>query len=86
MTYIQKQLSEADKEELQKCIDSPVYFYNKYFKNENQKELTEKEYNEFIEERRNNPLKRRKIYAEYPMIPKDCYQILPEFLKTNIKD
>jgi hypothetical protein len=36
--------------EIEKCINSPVYFYNKYLKKEWQKELTESEYQKFTEE------------------------------------
>jgi hypothetical protein len=60
---VSSRLSSADQEELQKCKDSPVYFYNKYVRKEEQKELTEAEYNDFVKQveyQRNMPLKLRK--------------------------
>lgn len=38
------------KKEMQKCKESPVYFYNTYFKTKNQKDLTEDEWNKSIQE------------------------------------
>lgn len=58
-----------DKKELQKCKDSPVYFYNKYFRNKWQKELTESEYKDFIKQieyQSNIPLKLRSHYKDKP--------------------
>lgn len=53
--------------EIQKCIDSPVYFYNNYCKQPNQEELTEEEYNDFLKvleyhEKMGVPLKLRSHY------------------------
>lgn len=62
-TDVSSRLSSADQEELQKCKDSFVYFYNKYLKKEGQKELTEAEYNDFVKQveyQRNMPLKLRR--------------------------
>jgi hypothetical protein len=79
-----KELSLAAQDELQKCKDSPVYFYNKYVRKEGQKELTETEYAMFqkrIEHQRNMPLKLRKHYKDYPLLPSECFEQLPDFLK-----
>ena len=73
-------------EELQKCKDSPVYFYNKYVKKEGQKELTEDEYKDFVKQveyQRNNPLKLRSHYKDRPLTPDQCYEKLPDFLKNG---
>lgn len=43
-------MSPEDKEELQKCKDSPLYFYNKYWRREGQREITESEYEAFMEQ------------------------------------
>ena len=69
---ISNHLSSSDQDELQKCKDSPVYFYNKYVRREGQKELTEVEYNNFVnqvEYQRNMPLKLRKHYKDIPLLP-----------------
>jgi hypothetical protein len=83
---VSSRLSSADQEELQKCKDSPVYFYNKYVRKEGQKELTEAEYNDFVKQveyKRNMPLKLRKHYKYRPLLPRECYDKLPDFLKNG---
>ena len=75
--HIRSLLSSADQEELQKCKDSPVYFYNNYVRKEGQKELTEAEYNDFVKQveyQRNMPLKLRKHYNDRPMLPSECFE------------
>lgn len=75
-TDVSSRLSSADQEELQKCKDSPVYFYNKYVREEGQKELTEDEYNDFVkqvESQRNTPMKLRKYYKDRPLLPSECF-------------
>ena len=70
--------------EFQKCKDSPVYFYNKYVREEGQKELTETEYKEFtkqVEFQRNMSLKLRRFYQVRPSTIDQCYKELPDFLK-----
>ena len=81
---VSSRLSSVDQEELQKCKDSPVYFYNKYVREEGQKELTEAKYNDFVKQveyQRNMPLKLRKHYKDRPLLPSECYEKLPDFLK-----
>ena len=83
---VSHRLSQVDPEELQKCKDSPVYFYNKYVRKEEQKELTEAEYEEFVKQmeyRRNMPLKLRSYYKDRPLTPDQCYEKLPDFLKDG---
>ena len=83
---VSSRLSSADQEELQKCKDSPVYFYNNYVRKEGQKELTEAEYNDFVKQveyQRNMPLKLRKHYKDRPMLPSECFEKLPDFLKNG---
>ena len=83
---VSHRLSQADQAELQKCKDSPVYFYNKYVRKEGQKELTEAEYENFVKQveyQRNMPLKLRSIYKSRPLIPDQCYEKLPDFLKNS---
>ena len=83
---VSSRLSSADQEELQKCEDSPVYFYNKYVRKEGQKELTESEYKDFVKQveyQRNMPLKLRKHYKDRPLLPSECYEKLPDFLKNG---
>ena len=75
-----------DKNELQKCKDSPVYFYNKYVRKETQRELTEAEYAELIKQseyQRNMPLKLRRRYKDRPLTPEQMFEKLPEFLKNG---
>jgi len=83
---VSHRLSKADKKELQKCKDSPVYFYNKYVRKESQKELTEVEYDDFVkkmEYQRNIPLKLRSYYKDIQLTPDQCYEKLPDFLKNS---
>ena len=85
-TDVSSRLSSADQEELQKCKNSPVYFYNKYVRMEGQKELTEAEYNDFVKQveyQRNMPLKLRKHYKDRPMLPSECFEKLTDFLKNG---
>lgn len=73
-------LSATDQEELDKCKNSPVYFYNKYVRKEGQKEVTEAEWHavvEMIERKRNVPLKLRKHYQDLPLLPDECFKIQP---------
>lgn len=37
-----------DKEEIERCVQSPVYFYNRYVRKEGQKVLTEEEYRQYV--------------------------------------
>lgn len=72
-------LSSADQEEIQKCKDSSIYFYNKYVRKEGQKELTEAEYNDFVKQveyQRNMPSKLRKHYKNRTLLPSECYEKL----------
>ncbi len=83
---VSSRLSSADPEELQKCKDSPVYFYNKYVRKDGQKELTEAEYNDIVKQSEyqiNMPLKLQKHYKERPLLPSECYKKLPDFLKND---
>jgi hypothetical protein len=80
-------LSSSDQEEIQKCKDSPVYFYNRYVRKEGQKEFTEGEFLDFVKQveyERNLPFKLRKNYKNYPLLSSECYEKLPDFLK-NVK-
>lgn len=69
---------EENKEEMQKCKDSPVYFYNNYARKEGEKELTEEEYNywlEAIEKQRKMPLKLRGDYTRhYPLTINEAFK------------
>lgn len=79
-------LSQADQEELQKCKNSPVYFYNKYVRKEGQKELTEAEYEDFVKQleyKRYMPLKLRNHYKDRPLTPSQRYKKLLDFLKIG---
>jgi hypothetical protein len=83
---VSSRLLSADQEELQKCKDSLVYFYNKFFRKEGQNELTETEYNDFVKQveyQRNMLLKLRKHYKDRPLFLSECYEKLPDFLKNG---
>src|SRR5690606_28162906 len=83
---VSSRLSSTDQKELQKCKDSPVYFYNKYVRKEGQKELTKAEYDDFVKQveyQRNMPLKLRKHYKDQPLLPSECFAKLPDFLKNG---
>lgn len=83
---VSHRLSQVDQEELQKCKDSPVYFYNKYVRKEGQKELTQAEYENFVKQveyQRNMPLKLRSHYRDRPLTPDQRYEKLPDFLKNG---
>lgn len=56
--------------ELQKCKDSPAYFYNTYFRKEGQKEYTDQEWQEVVEMSRMAHLKPR--LKAYPLKPSEC--------------
>jgi hypothetical protein len=74
---VSHRLSQADQKELQKCEDSPVYFYNKYVRKEGQKELTEDEYKDFVKQveyQRKTRLKLRKFLKNRPLTPDECYE------------
>ena len=71
-------------EELDKCTASPVYFYNKYVRKEGMKELTEEEFKEQVtlyENIRNTPIRRRNM--DRPLLPAECFEKLPSFLKVG---
>ena len=68
---IAERLSQADTEELKRCEDSPVYFYNKYVRKEGQKELSEFELKAMADERDGS----ERAKAEYPMTPDQCYEL-----------
>ena len=83
---VSSRLSSADELEVQKCKDSLVYFYNKYVRKEGQRELTKAEYEAFVKQaeyQRNMPLKLRSHYKDRPLLPSDCYDKLPDFLKNG---
>ena len=83
---VSHRLSQADQDELQKCKDSPVYFYNKYVRKEGQRELTKAEYEAFVKQaeyQRNMPLKLRSHYKDRPLTLNQCYEKLPDFLKNG---
>lgn len=76
---VSHRLSQVDQEELQKCKDSPIYFYNKYVRKEGQKELTQDEYEDFfkqVEYLRNMPLKLQRHYKDRPFTIDQCYENL----------
>jgi len=82
---IKDRLSKADDKELQKCMDSPVYFYNKYVRKLGDKELTEEEYEEYIKpmkRERYTPLKYRGPHS-WPLIPRECYEASSDSLKNK---
>lgn len=68
---IADRLSQADAEELKRCEDSPVYFYNKYVRKEGQKELSEFELKAMADEGDGS----ERAKAEYPMTPDQCYEL-----------
>jgi len=71
---------ELTNEELEKSENSPIYFYNKYVRKEGQKELTEKEYEEFVKQveyKRNTPPNSRNYHTDRPLTPNQCYKMLP---------
>ena len=72
-TSIQNRLSLADLDEMQKCRQSPVYFYNKYVRKEWEKELIEQEYSDFAKkaESLRNRTPRYWDHAVYPMAHND---------------
>lgn len=58
-------LSKVDLDELEKCKNSVVYFYNNYVRHGEQKELTDSEFDailKHLEYLKNNPLKLRSHY------------------------
>jgi hypothetical protein len=80
-------VSQVDQAELQRCIDSPVYLYNKYIKKEGQREITEAEYNDFVTQvkyRRNMSLKLRSHYKDITSTLIQCYRKFPDFLKKKL--
>ena len=69
--------SPEEMEEMKRCKQSPVYFYNKYFRKEGQKEMTEEEYSNhvtMIEHMRSMPLKLRSQYKDGPVFPSECFK------------
>lgn len=39
---------QKDRKEIDKCVQSPVYFYNRYVRKEGQRVLSEEEYREYV--------------------------------------
>lgn len=39
---------QKDRQEIDRCVESPVYFYNRYVRKEGQKVLSEEEYREYV--------------------------------------
>jgi len=80
MNQQQRDELEANKEEMQKCKDDPVYFYNKYVRAEGQKELTKEEFEILAagtRVRRRGPdsvMLRKAFKAEYHMTPDECFE------------
>ena len=52
MTPIQQKLSSASEEELRKCTESPLYFYNNYCRREDQPELTQQHFDQECKDRK----------------------------------
>lgn len=63
-------LLEEHKEEMQKCKDDPVYFYNKYVRREGDRELTKEEYDRLVERSRIAIMKLRHPSRNVFMFPK----------------
>lgn len=75
-----KKLKELDftPEEFEKCTNSPWYFYNKYAKKPEDKELTEEEYYayiKYVKSHRNRSIRYKEFYEHF--------EYLPEFLKER---
>lgn len=69
----------SEKKEMEKCKNSSVYFYNKYVKPDGQKELTEKEYEDFakqLEYERNTPSKLQSHYKDRSFTSNQSYKKL----------
>lgn len=68
---------QQQKKETQKCIDSPVYFYNNYCRKPNQKELTEEDYNYLlsqVQQQNRLSIKLRGVYKD-PLLTPNLKQI-----------
>lgn len=68
-----------DKEEMRKCEESPVYFYNKYIRRKGDIKFTEEEYADWQKQAKRLMdgvplLKIRSHYKDRPLLPKDCYK------------
>lgn len=65
-----------NEEEIKKCEENPLYFYNTYVRKEGQKEFTQEEYDEFVRQvelyRHGKPLRGR-TGKLYPMKPDEAY-------------
>lgn len=62
-------------EELKRCKDDPLYFYNKYVKHEGKRDLTQEEYDAIVKDRQVAfTMKGRssKIMFAYPKTPDEC--------------
>lgn len=67
---------QQDKEELERCQQSPVYFYNKYVRKEGQKILTEEEYENSVKKGEAFAIlkgRRKDIYM-YPITPEEALE------------
>lgn len=81
---IADKLLAVGQDEIQKCVDSPLYFYNNYVRKEGQPELTQEQWDnhvKMIEYQRNNPIKLRNTFKDRIVLTEECYQKLPDFLK-----
>lgn len=76
------------KEEMRKCKESPVYFYNNYFKPKTHRDLTEKEWNDAIEnleiQKRMASIKFRRPHFHYQKIRRLLYPEPEEKLLNEV--
>ena len=75
---IQERLLKADDEEIRKCKESPLYFYNKYALPKGRREITQEEYDVIVKQQeqiRNKGYlpKYRNQQADMPLMTKDCF-------------
>lgn len=65
---------QKDKEEIERCQQSPAYFYNRYIRREGEKVLSEEEYREYV--LKAGELREKK--GEFAKIKPTYYPLTPE--------
>lgn len=85
---LDKPLKEEDfsPEELKKCKEDPLYFFNKYVKHKGKRDLTQEEYDSIVTARTKPEFMLRNRYGKtvfaYPKTPSECF---PEYFEKTEK-
>jgi len=66
-------LLKADLQEIEKCANDLVYFYNKYVKTDGARDMTTEEYNRLFKQREGVVKEWTEVYMKHPLTPEQVY-------------